>query len=158
MVQACVQAFVTSAMTLTFMGASVNKAPNMPNEDISPSRVCKVGDPDQTTFRYAEKIAYCERNVESSLKTEIYEKYGIPSACRGQFIIDHIIPLSIGGSNSEENLWPEHHKIRDEVNPVEEQVFADLSSGSITQAEAIRRILEVKFDTSKDYHITLNCN
>lgn len=157
MVQACLQAFASTILVSGFLAGAVHQAPNMPNEEISPSRVCKQGDPDHTNYRYKEHIAYCERSVSPGTKSRIYDKYGIPENCRSQFIIDHIIPLSIGGSNAEENLWPEHRDIRDLINPVEEQVFADLSSGSITQQEAIARILEAKFNPKREYNIDLNC-
>jgi len=47
------------------------------------------------------------RNVPQSLKNSIYAEYGIRSHSRGQFEVDHLVPLELGGSNSAKNLWPE---------------------------------------------------
>ena len=63
-------------------------------------------------LRYAEKIAYCYRSVSTSLKKKIYNSYGIDWEDREHYTIDHIIPLSLGGSNSEKNLWPEHISLK----------------------------------------------
>jgi len=47
------------------------------------------------------------RDVPQSLKNSIYAEYGVRSHRRGQFEVDHLVPLELGGSNSPKNLWPE---------------------------------------------------
>jgi hypothetical protein len=48
--------------------------------------------------------------VPQEIKQEIYREYGITSHGRGDYEIDHLIPLELGGSNSIKNLWPESYR------------------------------------------------
>ncbi len=47
------------------------------------------------------------RNVPASEKTQVFAEYSITQQTPGQFEIDHLIPLELGGSNELANLWPE---------------------------------------------------
>jgi hypothetical protein len=47
------------------------------------------------------------RNVPPELKAAVYTEYGILDHRPGDYEIDHLIPLSLGGSNDIKNLWPE---------------------------------------------------
>ena len=50
------------------------------------------------------------RNVPAEMKRQVYREYGITSHGPGDYEIDHLIPLELGGSNSIKNLWPESHR------------------------------------------------
>lgn len=123
--------------------------PLVPIDGMTPGEVCDVDNPDFERFRYEERIPYCKRNVSKSQKTRIYEAYNIPEECRGRYTIDHLIPLSIGGTNSELNLWPEHVLIKAERPDLEHDTFKLLAAGEITQEEAIETILEAKRNFSE---------
>ena len=47
------------------------------------------------------------RAVPAHLKKQAYPRYGITSWEPGDYQLDHLIPLSSGGSNSIWNLWPQ---------------------------------------------------
>lgn len=47
------------------------------------------------------------RNVPQAVKEEAYRNYGITTRGAGEYEIDHLISLELGGSNSIRNLWPE---------------------------------------------------
>jgi hypothetical protein len=47
------------------------------------------------------------RHVPESVKRLAYEIYGITSRQPGEYEVDHLISLELGGSNSIKNLWPE---------------------------------------------------
>lgn len=47
------------------------------------------------------------RNVPESTKNAVFAEYGIASHAPGEYEVDHLISLELGGSNSIANLWPE---------------------------------------------------
>jgi len=47
------------------------------------------------------------RNVSQTLKRKLYSQYGLNQRLPGQYVIDHLVPLQLGGSNDASNLWPE---------------------------------------------------
>lgn len=46
------------------------------------------------------------RRASERLKAEVYREYGLDPR-KGHYEIDHLIPLSLGGSDAQANLWPE---------------------------------------------------
>ena len=54
---------------------------------------------------YAKKF----RNVPEEKKRNVYQEYGVTLHGPGDYEINHLIPLELGGSNSIENLSPESH-------------------------------------------------
>lgn len=58
-------------------------------------QICKSG--------YSQSV----RNVPDSEKNAVYAEYGIASHTAGQYEVDHLISLELGGSNDIANLWPE---------------------------------------------------
>jgi len=47
------------------------------------------------------------RAVPSREKRAVYRRYGLLHHARGRYVIDHLIPLELGGDNTALNLWPE---------------------------------------------------
>lgn len=126
--------FMTSAFAM----------PLVPNPRLTTGDLCDVNDRDYSGDRYEQKIAYCRRNVTWETKTKIYEEYGIPMRCHHEYTIDHFIPLSIGGSNDPSNLWPEHKKIKATRPDFEDEIFAQVSEGRISQAQAVEIVRQKK--------------
>ena len=120
--------------------------PLIPNAELTSGDLCDTDDPDFKNYRYSQKIPYCSRNVSYETKTQVYESYNIPAARRGEYTVDHLIPLSIGGSNQIDNLWPEHKKVKETRVNLELEVFEDVRDGKMSQAEAIDLIMKVKMD------------
>lgn len=118
--------------------------PLTPDPKKTPGHLCTLGDDDYKERRYPEKIIYCERNVTRARRTKIYDDYGIPEKCRERYTVDHLIPLSIGGSNSDLNLWPEHKLIKADRPTLEQDVFNELREGRISQREAVDIIVRAK--------------
>lgn len=123
-----------------------DRFPIGPNPTMTPGDTCK----DSPVRRYPERIVYCPRDVDSSLKAEIirdYDRqlgYKIQTMSRGDFKIDHFIPLSMGGSNDRTNLWPQHRSIYQQTDMLEGMLSDKISQGRIKQDEAIRVIREAK--------------
>jgi hypothetical protein len=73
-------------------------------------RACTPG----AIFPNATKSDICQsgyarsvRNVPDSEKNQVYAEYGITHRTTGQYEVDHLISLELGGSNDISNLWPE---------------------------------------------------
>ncbi|MDH4467460.1 MAG: HNH endonuclease signature motif containing protein [Bacteriovoracaceae bacterium] len=120
--------------------------PIIPNPEMTPGGVCTKDSPDFSTYRYQQQIPYCARSVSTGLKNKIYEKYGIPSKCRKQYTIDHLIPLSIGGNNDIKNLWPEHKILKRSRQNLEVELFKKLEANQILQKDAIARVINEKLN------------
>ncbi len=126
------------------------KYPIGPNPEMTPGKLCEHG-----TKRYAQQITYCERNVSGGEKNAIIADYDqqlgfkIRSMDRGDFKIDHFIPLSIGGSNDVENLWPQHKSVYAYSDRLELLLFQAMEADTIKQMDAIRIIKECKLDLEK---------
>lgn len=118
--------------------------PVVPDEQMTPGDLCTTRDRDFSGYRYREKIPYCSRSVGKGLKRRIYEQYHIPSYCRHRYTVDHFYPLSMGGNNSQRNLWPEHKLVKALRMDLEQDVFDDLREGRLKQEEALSIIYEAK--------------
>ncbi len=54
---------------------------------------------------YSKKV----RNVPADVKQQVYAEYGITHHQPGEYEVDHLISLELGGSNSPKNLWPQSY-------------------------------------------------
>ncbi len=84
------------------------------------------------------------RNVPSSVKHQVYLLYGILKHKAGDYEVDHLISLELGGSNSVQNLWPESFQskplnahVKDEIENKLHQMICD---GTIPVAQAQKEI------------------
>lgn len=83
------------------------------------------------------------RNVPSDEKMQVYEEYGIASHKPGEYEVDHLISLELGGSNDIANLWPETAEPRPgfhEKDMVENFLHEQVCNGGITLPQAQQQI------------------
>jgi hypothetical protein len=137
-----------------------NRFPQGPDLTETPGKLCNKSG----TTRYAERVSYCSRNVDSSLKAEIIKHYDIAfgyqirAMNRADFKIDHLIPLCAGGSNDEDNLWPQHKSVYEITDPLEPLICEKMAAGSLSQAEAVRLIIYAKTHLDEAEKIILKLN
>jgi len=116
------------------------QAPLVPDPKLSPGDVLTSDPKIVCVSGYTKTV----RNVPQSLKEQVYRAYGITSRQSGEYEIDHIISLELGGSNSVRNLFPESFKtmpLNAHVKDALENRLHDLAcSGKITLAEAQQAI------------------
>jgi len=87
------------------------------------------------TSGYAQSV----RNVPQSVKNKAYAEYGITSHYAGQYEVDHLVSLELGGSNDISNLWPEAASPKPgfhEKDKVENYLHDQVCSGSISLQQA----------------------
>lgn len=109
-----------------------------PDPRLTPGAVLHVTAADVCVVGYSKTV----RNVPIALKRRVYREYGIPYV-KGRYEVDHLIPLSIGGSNSIRNLWVEPYDgvwnahVKDDL---ELALLKKTCRGSMTLDEAQREI------------------
>ena len=79
----------------------------MPDPECSPGDVLKVGTEKICQPGYASRTRKQLNPITSSDKRKVYLEYGISHHRRGEYEVDHIVSLELGGSNYIANLWPE---------------------------------------------------
>jgi hypothetical protein len=95
--------------------------------DATKDKICVPG--------YASSV----RNVTQSTKNKVYAAYGVKTRKPGQYEVDHLVSLQLGGSNDISNLWPEpatptpgfHQKDR-----VENYLHDEICKGNIPLRQA----------------------
>lgn len=124
--------------------------PKGPIAELTPGELCNRA----SEYRYPERIAYCERDVSSQQKKEIFEiyrreGYRLDPKTRSSYKIDHYIPLCAGGSNNDENLWPQHKSVYEITDDIEQKGCEKMKLGVLKQARFVFLIKKVKNDLSQ---------
>lgn len=154
LVRAFIIALVTSFSSSAFsmlVSSKHTPFPNTPDPILTPGKLCDTPE----SYRYPEKIAYCDRDVSYEIKENLilsYDTqlgYAIRLMNRQDFKIDHYIPLCAGGSNDSTNLWPQHRSVYEVTDPIEPLVCKKMALGKLNQALAVELIMAVKNDLSQ---------
>jgi hypothetical protein len=96
---------VLFALCLFWNVGAVARQPYLPDPELTPGDVFDVTITDICTPGYSKTV----RAVPKYLRDQAFRGYGIEPHRRGDYQLDHLIPLAIGGSNSVRNLWPQPH-------------------------------------------------
>jgi len=127
---------------LGFAGAAPaqQNAPLHPDPAMTPGAVLPVTKEDICVPGYSKKV----RNVPVSVKRKVYAAYGITSYKSGEYEIDHLISLQLGGSNSVKNLWPQSYQTQPwnahVKDALENRLHSEVCKGNIDLATAQREI------------------
>ncbi|MBO0778885.1 MAG: HNH endonuclease [Ktedonobacteraceae bacterium] len=95
--------------------------------DATKEQICVPG--------YASSV----RNVSTSLKNKVYASYGVKTRRPGQYEVDHLVSLQLGGSNDISNLWPEAAEPKPgfhEKDRVENWLHDQVCDGKMTLKDA----------------------
>lgn len=106
-------------------------APLLPDPKLTPGATLPVTTGDICVSGYSQKV----RNVPVSVKQQAYAEYGITSHKPGEYEVDHLISLELGGSNSLKNLWPQSYLTQPwnahVKDALENELHAEVCSGKI---------------------------
>lgn len=115
-------------------------SPILPNPAITPGATLPVVAADVCVRGYSSKV----RNVPQRVKEAVYREYGITARGVGEYEVDHLISLELGGSNSIKNLWPQSFKtspynahVKDAL---ENRLHSRVCGGTMTLSEAQKEI------------------
>jgi len=90
-------------------------------------QICRSG--------YASSV----RNVTTSTKDRVYAEYDVTHHTTGEYEVDHLVSLELGGSNDISNLWPEAASPKPgfhEKDKVENYLHTQVCSGAISLQQA----------------------
>ncbi len=116
------------------------------SQNAEPDPACTPGDvlPDVTVQQICQSGYSSQvRNVPDSEKEQVYAEYGITSHAPGEYEVDHLVSLELGGSNDISNLWPEPAEPRPgfhEKDKVENYLHDQVCSGAMTLQDAQLKI------------------
>jgi hypothetical protein len=94
---------------------------------VTRDQICRPG--------YASSV----RNVTTSTKNKVYVEYGITHHATGEYEVDHLVSLELGGSNDLSNLWPEAASPKPgfhEKDKVENYLHSQVCSGALSLEQA----------------------
>jgi len=91
------------ALCLLWNVGAFARQPFLPDPALTPGDVFDVTLEDICAPGYSKKV----RAVTKPLREEAFKRYGVLSRRPGEYQLDHLIPLALGGSNSIKNLWPQ---------------------------------------------------
>ncbi len=109
-------------------------------------KACTPGDifPNATASQICQSgYARSVRDVPTSEKDQVYAEYGIASHFSGQYEVDHLVSLELGGSNDISNLWPELAEPKPgfhEKDKVENYLHDQVCSGAVSLQQAQQEI------------------
>jgi hypothetical protein len=88
---------------------------------------------------YAKSV----RDVTEEEKNQVYAEYGVKSHRAGEYEVDHLVSLEIGGSNDIANLWPEAASPKPgfhEKDKVENYLHDQICSGAMPLSQAQEQV------------------
>lgn len=83
------------------------------------------------------------RHVTLATKRKVFRLYGVDWRTHGDYEVDHLVSLELGGSNDVTNLWPEPYAIRlgaRQKDRVENYLHRQVCAGRMTLDGAQRLI------------------
>ena len=130
----------TTTTTTTTLPPTCVVAGSLPDRSCTPGAVFASATANLVCQRgYSSRV----RHVPESVKRAVYARYGIASHSPGQYEVDHLISLELGGSNAITNLWPEAAAPRPgfhEKDKVENYLHAQVCRGQMQLRTAQRLI------------------
>ena len=92
---------------MVVLGTAASGGPPLrPDPQLTPGATLEVTTRDICVPGYTKKV----RAVPDPVKRQVYAAYGIQTHASGEYEVDHLIPLELGGSNALTNLWPQSYQ------------------------------------------------
>ncbi len=112
----------------------------LPDTACTPGAIISTATKDQICVPgYSKNV----RDVTTAEKDQVYAEYGITHHSEGEYEVDHLISLELGGSNDIANLWPEAAEPKPgfhEKDKVENYLHDQVCSGAMSLAQAQAQI------------------
>jgi hypothetical protein len=121
-------------MIAVSLGAAASPV-GLPNSFLTPGATRKVSKEQICAPGFAASI----KPVKDSLKEEAFGRYGVRlDASKGE-VLDHLVPVELGGSDDLENLWPQPASgewSATQKDALEQKLHAMVCDGTLTLKQA----------------------
>lgn len=108
----------------------------LPDGEFTPGAVFDdVRSDDVCDIHYSQSV----RQPRFNDKVEAFARYGISIHDRDVYVVDHLVPVVLGGTNALENLWPQPNDGAASAaakNVLEQELHAMVCGGDLTLEEA----------------------
>lgn len=137
------RALALIALTAALYASPVSAQAVVPDPTITPGAVRTTDAMDVCSHGTVQL-----RHMTRARSDAIMNFYGLPGGRHEAYEIDHLIPLSVGGSDDDANLWPEPRRMIEDEWPAERKdelemrLHALVCSGRIEITEAQKAIAE----------------
>ncbi len=81
-------------------------------------------------------IPHTRRHVTAEEKTQLFDHAGIPKSERHNYVVDHRVPLELGGSNALSNLQVQPKGVAKRKDKVENYLAKKVRRGELSLPEA----------------------
>lgn len=130
------------------LALSVARAAQLPNRTRTPGAIATSS----TGTVCRPGYAHAARNVPYRVRDAVYTAYGLPRGHRTPrggyvgprrgYVIDHLVPLELGGANNVRNLWPQPRNEAHAKDRVEDELHEAVCSGRMRLVDAQQRIVQ----------------
>jgi hypothetical protein len=123
---------------LSGLAPAQNRRPYMPDPKLTPGASLDVSREDLCKPEYISP----DRKIPIAVKCQVFDRYGKNPDEVG-YNVDHLIPISLGGSNSLENLWPQSLSVEWSYamkNTLERTLFKRVCRGELDLKKAQQEI------------------
>ena len=115
-----------AVLILTIATTAIAQEALLPNPKLTPGRIAER-DKDRG-------------GVTLKMEQKVFARYRLPWARRGEFKIDHLVPVELGGADTIDNLWPQSVRTKpygaDRKELLTEVLLERIRTGQMTIAQA----------------------
>lgn len=127
-----IAAIAVAVLATIVIGSAPALAKALPDSTLTPGATREaVGQESIASTICTPGYSRSVRHVSASLKRSAFAAYKIKKVDRSGFVIDHLVPLELGGANRRRNLWPEPVKASRKKDAVENRLHELVCSGAV---------------------------
>ena len=125
-----------ASLALALIIVSISDAGIYPDKALTPGSILTQDATAVCRNGYTKRV----RDLPAERKALVYQRYGVPPTSR-DYVIDHFIPLELGGSNEIANLWPQAWPWYVEKDAVENYLTDEVCQGRMALPVAQAKIV-----------------
>jgi hypothetical protein len=132
--------FLAICLLSIFAAAADPTWPSRPDPALTPGKVATTDLREVCAIDGDMSYSRRHRTTTAALKSWVFREYGIEPpnepAARGEWEIDHLVPLCLGGADEAANLWPQNKATSRKKDRLEAQACREVCAGRLSLSEA----------------------